>query len=151
MPTPLTFTEIFMDSKRMNQVTLLSRLLIAMLFILAGLGKLMGFAGASAMVAKAGLPMADIVTGLVIAIELGGGIALAVGCHTKWAAYALAAFTLLASLLVHNFWTMEGGAAMLNQIMFLKNLAIIGGLLLFAIYGPGSYACTCKSCKKAAA
>jgi putative oxidoreductase len=128
-----------MPTDRMNQVTLLSRLLIALLFILAGFGKLMGFAGASAMVAKTGLPMADVVTALVIAIELGGGIALALGYCTKWASYALAAFTLLASVLVHNFWTMEGGAAMLNQVMFLKNLAIIGGLLLFATYGPGTY------------
>jgi putative oxidoreductase len=139
-----------MDAKRINQVTLLSRLLIALLFILAGIGKVMGFAGTSAYIASKGLPMPDVLTVLVIAVELGGGIALAVGCCTKWAAYALAAFTFVVSLIYHNFWAMSGADAHMNQIMFLKNLAIIGGLLLFAIYGPGTYACACKSCKKEA-
>jgi putative oxidoreductase len=129
-----------MDNQRMNQMTLLSRLLISLIFIVAGTLKIFSFAGTTGYIASKGLPMPQVLTALAIVVELGGGLALAFGYCTKWAAYTLAGFSLLAAIFFHNFWA-GTGAAMQNDLWhFLKNLALIGGLLLFATYGPGTYA-----------
>jgi putative oxidoreductase len=74
---------------------------------------------------------------LTILVELGGGLALIVGWKARWAALLLAAFTVLASVVFHNFWTMTGDAAMNNMLFFYKNVAVIGGLLMVWALGPG--------------
>ena len=70
----------------------------------------------------------------VIALEIGGGLALIAGWQTKWVSLALAGFTLVAAVIFHN-----NLADQMQMIMFMKNIAITGGLLLLAIHGAGSY------------
>jgi len=115
-----------------------ARVLLALMFVLAGFSKLTGLEGTAGYIASKGLPMASLLALAVGLLELVGGLALAVGFKARYAAGALAAFTLLASLLFHNFWAMPDGQAMVNQLMFMKNLAVAGGLLLVVAYGAGS-------------
>ncbi len=74
---------------------------------------------------------------LLAAIDLFGGILILVGYQTRWTSIVLIAFVILTIVFVHNFWTMEGPARAANQAHFLKNLALIGGLLLLYTHGPG--------------
>ncbi|WP_342593275.1 DoxX family protein [Ramlibacter agri] len=113
------------------------RILIAALFLPAALGKLANFAGTTGMIASKGLPLPAVAAALVIALELGASLSLLAGFRTRWAAIALALFTVAAGLLFHDFWAAPAAAAMGQQQAFFKNLGIAGGLLLFAALGPG--------------
>lgn len=108
------------------------RVLLALIFVMAGAGKLgAGYAATQGYMDAMGVPGA--LLPLVIVLELGGGLALMVGWQTRWIAAALAAFTLVAGVVFHNNF-----ADQMQMIMFLKNLAISGGLLLLVVHGAGS-------------
>ncbi|MBD3670179.1 MAG: DoxX family protein [Gammaproteobacteria bacterium] len=109
------------------------RILLAIIFLLAGLGKLgAGYAGTQGYMESMGVP--GMLLPLVIILEIGGGIALIIGWQTRYVSWALAAFTLIAGLIFHNNFGDQT-----QMIMFLKNLAIVGGLLILAQHGPGAY------------
>ena len=72
------------------------------------------------------------------ALEVAGALLLIVGWQARWAALALAAFTLLASVLFHNFWAMPAEQQMMQQLMFMKNLSVVGGLLVVSGLGAGT-------------
>jgi len=111
---------------------LVARLLIAALFAASGVWKITHFAVSAAYFARLGLPAQEAVAVLAIVIELGGGILLAIGWRLRWVAWFLAAFVLVATALGHRFWEVDP-AQYFNQLNhFLKNLAIVGGLLLLA-------------------
>ena len=114
--------------------TLIGRLLIATLFIPAGFGKLMGFAGTVGYITKAGLPLPEVAAAIAIVIELGFGIALLLGFKTRWVALVMAIFTVATALFFHKFW-----ADATQNIQFFKNMAIAGGLLSFAAFGAGRF------------
>ena len=118
-------------------VVLVARILLALMFILAGIGKFAGLAGTAGYIASKGLPMPTVLAFGTAVLEVVGGLAIAVGFHARWAALALALFTLLASVLFHNFWAMPAEQVMTQQLMFMKNLAIAGGLLLVFSFGAG--------------
>ena len=118
---------------------LAGRVLLAVLFIISGFGKISGFDGTVGYIASKGLPMPQLVAAGTIALELGGGILLAIGYKARWAALAIAVFTLLAAIIFHNFWAVEAAQKMAQQINFLKNLAITGGMLMVFAFGPGRY------------
>jgi putative oxidoreductase len=122
-----------------NAMALIGRVLLALVFLLSGIGKLRGFDGTMAYISSVGLPLAGVLAALALALEIVAGVALILGYRTRWAALALAAFTLVAAFLFHNFWSMPEQAQVMQQIMFLKNLAIVGGLLMVAAYGPGAW------------
>ena len=128
-----------MNPNTQNLAALAGRILLAVIFILSGFGKITGFDGAVGYIASKGLPMAQLVAVATIAVELGGGILLAIGYKARWAALALAIFSLLAALIFHNFWDVEAAQKMNQQINFLKNLAITGGMLMVFAFGPGRY------------
>jgi putative oxidoreductase len=109
------------------------------IFIISGFGKISGFENTVGYIASKGLPMPQIVAAGTIALELGGGILLAIGYKARWAALAIAVFTLLAAVIFHNFWAVEAAQKMAQQINFLKNLAITGGMLMVFAFGPGRY------------
>lgn len=104
---------------------LISRSLIALLFVVAGVQKAMDFANTTAGVASLGVPAATLATILVIVIEVPVALAFAWGYKVKETGWALVAFTALATLLVHR----DIGMGM-NLVMALKNIAIIGGIML---------------------
>lgn len=117
---------------------LLGRVLIGALFLTAGIRKIMFLAGTTGYLAKLGFPAAETMAWLAIVVEIGGGLLLIVGWQTRWVAWLLAAFVAIATGMAHRFW--EFDAAQYNNQLnhFLKNTAIIGGLLMYATYGAGS-------------
>jgi putative oxidoreductase len=111
---------------------LLGRLLLAAIFVHEGIAKLGNVAGSAAYAASFGVPAG--LLPLAIAVELGGGILIAVGLFTRPAAVALAGFCLVTAVVFH------ANLAVVNQLLhFEKNLAIAGGLLVLAAAGPGPY------------
>lgn len=110
---------------------LIARIFLAQIFLLSGIFKISGYAGTQGYMEAMGVP--GMLLPLVIALEIGGGLALIAGWQTKWISLALAGFTLAAALIFHN-----NLADQMQQIMFMKNIAITGGLLLLAIHGAGA-------------
>ena len=120
-----------------STILLVSRILLAGVFLVFGIRKLMAVAGTAGYFAKLGLPMADVLVWLVILIEVGGALLLIVGWKTRFAAWMLAAFVVLATLAAHRYWEFEAAQYVAQLTNFMKNLAIVGGLLLVAAAGPG--------------
>jgi putative oxidoreductase len=119
---------------------LLARILIAPLFLVSALRSLYAVAGTAGYFARLGVPMPEVMTWVVIAIELAGAVLLIAGWQTRFTAWVLVAFVVVATLLAHRFWAGDP-AQYANQLNhFLKNLAVIGGLLLLAVHGPGRVA-----------
>jgi putative oxidoreductase len=122
-----------------DALALVGRILLGSIFVLSGFQKLMGYSGVVASISGKGLPMPEVLAVLTIVIELGAGLLLVVGWKARWAALLLFLFIIPVSLVFHNFWTMEGAQAAMNKIQFLKNVAIMGGMLMVAAFGPGRY------------
>jgi putative oxidoreductase len=122
-----------------NALNLLGRIAIAALFLPAGLNKLMGVEGTTGYFASLGLPTVAVLVWVVIAIEILGGLALILGYRTRVVAIGLAIFTLLASIAGHAFWAAPVDAAFIQQLLFFKNIAVIGGLLVLASSGAGKF------------
>ena len=120
-----------------SPLALVGRFLLALMFVMAGFSKIAGFAGTVGYIASKGLPAAQVLAALTVVLEIGGGLALMAGFHARWAALLLALFTLLASVVFHNFWAMPAEQQMMQQLMFMKNLSVVGGLLLVAALGAG--------------
>jgi putative oxidoreductase len=117
---------------------LIARVLLALMFLLAGLSKFGGLEGTAGYIASKGLPMAQVLAVATAALEVGAAVLLIVGWQARWAALALAAFTLLASVLFHNYWAMPAEQQMMQQLMFMKNIAVVGGLLAIFAFGAGT-------------
>ena len=118
-------------------LVVVGRVLLALMFILAGLSKLTNIAGTAGYIASGGLPAPMLLAVVVGLLELLGGIAIAVGFHARWAALALGLFTLLASVLFHRYWAVPADQAMVQQLMFMKNLSVAGGMFIVAALGAG--------------
>ena len=116
-----------------NAITLVARILLAQIFLISGFGKLgAGYAGTQAYMEAMGLSGA--LLPLVIALELGGGIALVVGFLTRWAGLALAAFCIVSALIFHR-----NLGDQTQMIMFMKNFAMAGGMLMLYVHGAGAW------------
>ena len=123
----------------MNHVlNVLGRLLIAALFLPAGLSKITGFEGTVGYIGSMGLPAPALGAVIAIAVEVLGGLALIVGWQTRIASLVLALFTLAASVIFHAYWAAPAEQAFVVQLLFFKNIAVIGGLLILAAQGPGA-------------
>lgn len=119
-------------------VPLVGRVLLAVIFLISGFKKATGFAGTAAYIGSKGLPMAEVLALGAVVVELGGAVLLLIGWKTRVAAAALAAFTLVAGVLFHNFWAFPPEQVGNQMNHFLKNLAIVGGFLYVMAYGPGT-------------
>ncbi|ATA25440.1 hypothetical protein BIY26_05625 [Brenneria goodwinii] len=120
--------------KNLESIALLvARILMPILFIVAGYGKLGdAYAGTQQYMQSMGVPA--FLLPLTILLELGGGLAILFGLLTRTVALFIAGFTILTALIFHtNF------ADGVNQVMFMKNLTIAGGYLLLAVTGPGAF------------
>jgi putative oxidoreductase len=121
-----------------NPLALIGRILLALIFITSGFGKITGFAGTVGYIASKGVPLAAVAAAIAIVIELGGGLAVAVGFMTRWAALALAVFSVVAGFIFHTYWAVPADQVMAQQINFWKNISIAGGFLVLAAFGPGA-------------
>lgn len=117
---------------------LVGRLLIAALFIVAGIRKIMMWPMQVAYFTKLGFPMPEAFTVLAIVIELGAAILLIVGWRTRLAAWLLALFVVIATFMAHRFWEFDAAQQANQMNHFLKNLAIVGGLMFVVAFGPGT-------------
>jgi len=127
-----------MQTSFQSSIVLVGRILLGLIFILSGFGKIAGFEGTVGYIASAHLPLPTLVAALTILIELGGGLALVTGFFTRQTAVVLAVFTVLAGFIFHAFWAAPEAQQMMQQINFLKNLSIAGGMLVLAAFGPGT-------------
>lgn len=115
-----------------SPVTLLARCLLASIFVVSGVRKIFGFSFVSGMMAGKGFPMPDVMLVVTIGLEIVGGLMLIANWNARYAAWALAAFTLAAGVIFHGFWSVPPAAFNNEFNHFMKNLAIVGGLLLVA-------------------
>ncbi|HAJ12645.1 MAG: DoxX family protein [Hydrogenophaga sp.] len=122
-----------------SPLALLGRILLAFLFVPAGFGKIAGFSGSVGYATAMGLPLPTLGVAAALVIELVGGLMLLVGFGTRIAALALALFTVVAAIFFHAYWALPADQAMMQQLMFNKNMGITGGLLAFAAFGAGSW------------
>ena len=118
---------------------LFGRILIALIFVLSGAGKISGFEGTVGYIASKGLPYPALAAIAAIVVELGGGIALILGWKARWAAAAMLLFTVSAAVIFHNFWGVPADQAQNQMIHFMKNISMAGGLLMVIVNGSGAF------------
>ena len=116
----------------------LGRIGLSLLFIISGWGKIAAYAGSQQYMEAAGVP--GVLLPLVIAVEVGGGIAILLGVFTRWVALGLAVFSLVAGLLFHATHLSDPDQA----VHFWKNVAIAGGFCVLAVQGAGAYSIDAK-------
>ena len=134
----------------MNVSFTLGRIFLSLVFIVAGIQKLMNVGGIAKMLEDNKVPIPEQIVQylgavpkyealgyLVAGVELVGGLMVMVGLWARWGAMMLAIFTAFTIVVVHHFWDMEGAAYTGNMTQALKNLSIIGGLLLVVGIGSG--------------
>ena len=122
-----------------NTMALVGRVLLALLFIPSGWGKIAGFAGTAGYIASKGLPLPEVAAAIAVAAELGLGLLLLVGWQARWAALGLAVFVAVITPIFHGYWAMPEAQQMMQKQAFWKNLAVIGGLLFVHAFGPGGW------------
>ena len=122
-----------------NAFALIGRILIALLFVPSGWGKLVGFAGTVGYIASKGVPLPEVCAAIAVAAELGLCLLLLVGWQARWAALGLALFTLVITFIFHNFWAVPEAQMAAQRMNFFKNMAISGGLFAFAAFGAGGW------------
>ena len=119
---------------------LFGRFLLGMYFILPGIQKITEFEKMTAYMQAHDVPLISILLPLTILLQLTAGVALIVGFKGKFAAFILAGLTLVISIYMHNFWSMEEGVARMHEMQnFIKNMAIMAGLLVVAALGTGEF------------
>ncbi|MEL6487134.1 MAG: DoxX family protein [Pseudomonadota bacterium] len=118
-----------------DAVALGGRLLLAAIFVLSGFTKLGAAEGTIGYIASVGLPFAEAIYYAVVALEIVGGIMLVAGFKTRTVAFALGAFSIVAAVTFHSDFADQN-----QMIHFLKNLALAGGMLQVAAFGPGRLA-----------
>jgi len=128
-----------MSKSIQNPLNLAARLAMVALFLPAGIGKLTGFAGTVGYISSVGLPLPTLAAAIALIVEIVGSLALLAGFGTRIAALVLAAFTLVASFFFHNYWGVPADQAFMQQLLFFKNIAVVGGLLAIAANGAGAW------------
>ena len=128
----------------MNEFTskygpLVGRMLMAVIFLVSGIGKIGNFAGTAAYMAHQGVPLTELALVVTIIVEVGGAAMLILGWNARLAAGVLFLWMIPVTLMFHNFWAAPADQQMIQQIMFLKNLSMMGGFLYVMAFGAGPY------------
>jgi putative oxidoreductase len=119
--------ENIMETSKLYPV---GRALVGLLFVASGINKLFAFSYVAGWMGSMGLPLASLLLAATIALEVGGGLALMTGFQVRWASLGLALFLVPVTLIFHAFWS-AGAAEFQNQLNhFLKNVAILGAMLV---------------------
>lgn len=128
---------------------LLGRICLSVIFLFAGVGKLVNYEGTLQFMSSVGITMTPFFLIAAAAVEILGGLSLLLGYKTRLGALVLLLYLIPVTIIFHNFWALEGTDRQEQLIMFLKNLAIFGGLLFVASSAPGCLsvdACCASSC-----
>lgn len=131
-------------------VSVVGRLLLALMFILSGFGKLGNIEGTAAFVASGGLPAPTFLAVAVGVLELFGGLALVVGYQVRLAGLALGLFTIAASVVFHAYWSAPAAQQFVTQLLFMKNISVAGGMLLISALGAGPLSIDARIAARAA-
>lgn len=123
--------------KNNSFIPLLARILISFIFIVSGISKIFGFSGTRAYMAMQGIPFTTFFLIGAIIIEVVGGFMLLFGYQTKIVSLVMFFYLIPVTLTIHHFWTYTGMQREENWINFMKNLAIMGGMLMLFYFGPG--------------
>ena len=127
-----------------DEAILVARILLVVLFLVFGWGKLTDYTGTVGYMTRTGAPVPSVAAAVAIVVEVPVALAVALGVWTRPLALLLALYTLGTALIGHPFWAMEGAARYANAINFYKNISIIGGFLLLYVTGPGRYSVDAK-------
>ena len=124
--------------EKLQYVTpLAGRGLLSLIFIMSAFGKVTSWEGTAGYMASKGMPAVPFFLTAAILFELFGGLSVLAGYKARLGAIALIIFLIPATLIFHNFWAYQGMEQQMQMINFLKNLSIVGGLLLVTAFGPG--------------
>jgi putative oxidoreductase len=127
-----------------NELLLIARILMMLLYVISGWQKLTDYDGTFAYLTHEGVPLPSVAVWIAVIMELGVGIALILGFLTRPLSLLLALYTLATAIIGHHFWTMSGMERVENEISFFKNVSIMAGLLLLYLTGPGRYSLDSK-------
>jgi putative oxidoreductase len=127
-----------MNPAAQSQMLLVGRILLAAIFLIAGVRKIMAFAGTVGYFTKLGFPAPEAMAVLAILVEVGGGALLILGWQTRRIAWLMIAFVVIATFMAHRFWQFDAAQYANQMNHFLKNAAIVGGLLYAAVMGAGA-------------
>lgn len=116
---------------------LVGRILLSAIFLISGIGKIGGFAGTAGYMASKGIPMVDVLLAITIVIEIGAALMIIGGFKARLGATALFLWMLPVTFMFHNYWAMPADQQMIQQIMFMKNLGLMGGMLYIMAFGSG--------------
>jgi putative oxidoreductase len=123
-----------------DQLLLVGRILLGGIFVLSGYGKLMGLAAFAASLETKGVPFASGLALIGACVEFFGGLAIVLGIEVRYAAMLMTAFVIVATLISHRFWELQGALRQAQTTQFSKNMAIIGGFVLLLAAGGGRFA-----------
>ncbi len=137
-------SNLALDEKRQSGVLLAGRILLSFMFVVSGIGKATSFTATAVLIASAGLPAATFLTVVSIMIEIGCGAMLALGWKARWAALLLFLFIIPVTLTFHAFWAAETAQFQSQFINFMKNCAIMGGMLYVFVVGAGRFSLDAK-------
>lgn len=128
-----------MNTKVQDSAALAGRILLALIFIISGCGKIKGYDGTAGYMAGKGLPLVGLLLPLTILTELGGGLLIAIGWKARWAAALIFLFLIPVTLVFHNPVGLDAAQAQQQMIQLLKNISIMGGMLGLFAFGPGRF------------
>lgn len=121
------------------------RILLALIFLMSGINKIMNWEGTEGYMMSVGMPMVTVFLIGAVVLEVGGSLSVILGYKARWGALALIIFTLPATFIFHAYWAVDPAQMQIQQIMFMKNLAMIGALLLVMANGAGPLSLDAKS------
>lgn len=127
------------DRLRFGLFPLVARLLLVSEFLVAVNGKIFGWTGQAAYMAGHGMRFVQPLLAAALAIELLGSLALITGVQANRAAAVMFVYLGIVSVTLHDFWRQSGASGGMNETQFFKNLGMMGGLLMIAVYGPGTW------------
>lgn len=137
-------------SNMSNSITpLVARILLSLMLVWSGIGKVTAFSYMAGYAAAKGLPAPALAIAAAAAIEILGGLAIIFGFKTKLAAWVIFLYLIPVTFVFHNFWAVQGPDHINTMIHFMKNVAIMGGFLMLASFGAGGYSLDAASTKKA--
>ena len=121
------------------------RILLALIFLMSGINKIGDWSGTAGYMEFKGMPLVPLFLVGAIVLEIGGSLSVILGYKARWGALALIVFTIPTTLIFHAFWAVGAEQQQIEMIMFMKNLAMTGGLLIVMAFGAGPLSLDARS------